>query len=58
VIFIIHRNKSRGGKAKQEMSESADNRPVVTQIEPAPKFWRAEEYTSAFGKSVQIALRI
>jgi len=20
------------------------NRPVVTQIEPAPKFWRAEEY--------------
>ena len=30
---------------KQKIAESGKfNRPVVTQIEPAPKFWRAEEY--------------
>lgn len=35
-------------KAAAERSKTAQgsrfNRPIVTQIEPAPKFWRAEEY--------------
>jgi peptide-methionine (S)-S-oxide reductase len=31
--------------SKERLAKSGRfNRPVVTQIEPAPKFWRAEEY--------------
>ena len=31
--------------SKERVAKSGRfNRPVVTQIEPAPKFWRAEEY--------------
>lgn len=31
--------------SKERLDKSGRfNRPVVTQIEPAPKFWRAEEY--------------
>jgi len=34
---------AKASKAKVERSGRV-NRPVVTQIEPAPKFWPAEEY--------------
>jgi peptide-methionine (S)-S-oxide reductase len=35
---------AEAAKEKIEKSGRFGNRPVVTQIEPAPTFWRAEEY--------------
>jgi peptide-methionine (S)-S-oxide reductase len=35
---------AEAGKEKVAKSGRFDNRPIVTQIESAPKFWRAEEY--------------
>jgi peptide-methionine (S)-S-oxide reductase len=46
VIFHHSPAQEAAAKAsKDRISKSGRfNRPVVTQIEPAPKFWRAEDY--------------
>jgi peptide-methionine (S)-S-oxide reductase len=46
VIFYYSPQQKAGAEAsKEKLAKSGKfNRPIVTQIEPAPKFWRAEEY--------------
>jgi peptide-methionine (S)-S-oxide reductase len=46
VIFYHSREqKAAAESSKDELEKSRRfNRPIVTQIEPAPRFWRAEEY--------------
>ena len=46
VIFYHSPQQQTTAKASKENLEKSGrfNRPVVTQIEPAPTFWRAEEY--------------
>ena len=45
IFYHSPEQKAVAEKSKQKIAESGKfNRPVVTQIEPAPKFWRAEEY--------------
>ena len=45
IFYHSPEQKAAAEKSKQKISESGRfNRLVVTQIEPAPKFWRAEEY--------------
>jgi peptide-methionine (S)-S-oxide reductase len=46
VIFYHSPEQKAAAEASKEKIGSSGrfNRPVVTQIEPAPKFWRAEEY--------------
>jgi peptide-methionine (S)-S-oxide reductase len=46
VIFYHSPEQQAAAKASKEKVEKSRrfNRLVVTQIEPAPKFWRAEEY--------------
>ena len=45
-FFIIRLRKNRPAEAKRaELDKSGRfRRPIVTQIEPAPTFYRAEEY--------------
>jgi peptide-methionine (S)-S-oxide reductase len=46
-VIFYHSPEQRAAAetSKRKISESGKfNRPVVTRIEPAPKFWRAEEY--------------
>ncbi len=46
-VIFYHSPEQRAAAetSKRKISESRKfNRPVVTRIEPAPKFWRAEEY--------------
>ena len=45
VFYHSPEQKAAAEKSKRSLGESGKfNRPIVTQIEPAPKFWRAEEY--------------
>jgi peptide-methionine (S)-S-oxide reductase len=46
VIFYHSPAQKAAAEASKQKIEKAgrSNRPVVTQIEPAPAFWRAEEY--------------
>ena len=46
VIFYHSPEQQASAKASKEKLEKSGrfNRPIVTQIEPAPTFWRAEEY--------------
>ena len=45
IFYHSPEQKAAAEKAKQKIAESGKfNRPIVTQIEPTPKFWRAEEY--------------
>jgi peptide-methionine (S)-S-oxide reductase len=46
VIFYHSPQQEAAARASKEKLEKSGRfkRPVVTQIEPAPKFWRAEEY--------------
>ena len=45
IFYHSPEQKAAAEKSKQKIAESGKfNRPIVTQIEPAPKFWRAEEY--------------
>jgi peptide-methionine (S)-S-oxide reductase len=46
VIFYYSPEQESTAKASKEKLEKSGrfNRPIVTQIEPAPTFWRAEEY--------------
>ena len=45
-IFYHSPEQEAAAKASKEKVEKSRrfNRPLVTQIEPAPKFWRAEDY--------------
>ena len=46
VIFYHSPEQQAAANASKEKLEKSGrfNRPIVTQIEPAPRFWRAEEY--------------
>ena len=47
VIFYHSAAQKAAAEASKQAiqkSERFANRPIVTQIEPAPKFWRAEDY--------------
>jgi peptide-methionine (S)-S-oxide reductase len=46
VIFYHSPEQQTAAAASKERLQKSGrfNRPIVTQIEPAPKFWRAEEY--------------
>ena len=45
IFYHSPEQKAAAEKSKQKLAESGKlNRPIVTQIEPAPPFWRAEEY--------------
>ncbi|PYK87780.1 MAG: peptide-methionine (S)-S-oxide reductase, partial [Verrucomicrobia bacterium] len=43
IFYHSPEQKAAAEKSKIDMS-GRFNRPIVTQIEPARKFWRAEEY--------------
>jgi len=44
VIFTHSPEQERAARAKKEALIGRFKRPIVTSIEPAPAFWRAEEY--------------
>jgi peptide-methionine (S)-S-oxide reductase len=46
VFYHSPAQKAAAEAAKEKVAKSGrfGNRPIVTQIEPAPAFWRAEEY--------------
>jgi peptide-methionine (S)-S-oxide reductase len=45
VFFHSPEQKAQAEKVRAALEKSGRfSRPIVTQIEPAPKFWRAEEY--------------
>src|SRR5581483_6015057 len=45
IFYHSPEQKAAAEKSRKEIDLSGRfGRPVVTQIEPAPKFWRAEEY--------------
>ncbi len=45
IFYHTPEQKTAAEASKQKIGQSGRfNRPVVTQIEPAPKFWRAEDY--------------
>jgi peptide-methionine (S)-S-oxide reductase len=50
VIFYHSPEQEMTAMASKERVEKSGrfNRPIVTQIEPAPKFWRAEEYHQGY----------
>src|SRR5437773_1355042 len=50
VIFYHSTAQEAAAKASKDRIDTSGrfNRPVVTQIEPAPKFWRAEEYHQCY----------
>jgi peptide-methionine (S)-S-oxide reductase len=44
-VIFYHSPEQKAAAEKSKTDKSAKfPRPIVTQIEPAPKFWRAEEY--------------
>ena len=45
ILYHSPEQKAAAESSKDELEKSRRfNRPIVTQIEPAPRFWRAEEY--------------
>ncbi len=50
VIFYHSPAQEAAAKASKDRIDTSGrfNRPVITQIEPAPKFWRAEEYHQCY----------
>jgi peptide-methionine (S)-S-oxide reductase len=44
VIFVHDAEQRAAAEASRERVQARLSRPVVTQIEDAPTFWRAEEY--------------
>ena len=45
IFYHTPQQKAAAEKSKEKLAAIGKfNRPIVTQIEPAPKFWRAEEY--------------
>jgi len=39
-----HESQESEARASRDAAQSRFPRPIVTQIVPAPEFWRAEEY--------------
>jgi peptide-methionine (S)-S-oxide reductase len=51
IFFCSPEQKAAAEASKQKLEKSGRfPRPIVTQIEPAPKFWRAEEYHQQYLK--------
>jgi len=50
VIFYHSPEQKAAAEASREKVRARFPRPVVTQIEPSPKFWRAEEYHQQYLK--------
>jgi peptide-methionine (S)-S-oxide reductase len=45
IFYHSPEQKAAAESSKGELEKNRRfNRPIVTQIEPSPKFWRAEEY--------------
>ena len=44
VVFTHSAEQEQAARAARERAQERFDRPVVTAIEPAPDFWRAEEY--------------
>ena len=45
IFYHSPEQKAAAEASKEKLNQSGKfNRPIVTLIEPAPKFWRAEEY--------------
>src|SRR5438105_13925160 len=45
IFYHSPEQKAAAEKSKQKLAQSGKfSRPIVTQIEPAPPFWHAEEY--------------
>jgi peptide-methionine (S)-S-oxide reductase len=44
VIFCHSAEQEAAARASRDAAQTRFRRPIVTQIEPAPIFWRAEEY--------------
>jgi peptide-methionine (S)-S-oxide reductase len=44
VIFFHSPEQEGEARASRDAAQSRFSRPIVTQIVPAPEFWRAEEY--------------
>ena len=44
-VIFYHSPEQKAAAERSKIAQSGQlNRPIVTQIEPAPTFWRAEEY--------------
>ena len=43
-IFFHSPEQEAEAKASRDAAQSRFKKPIVTQIEPATEFWRAEEY--------------
>jgi peptide-methionine (S)-S-oxide reductase len=50
IFYHSPEQKAAAESSKQKIATSGPfaGRPIVTQIEPAPKFWRAEEYHQSY----------
>lgn len=44
VIFCHSPEQEAAARAAREAAQARFSRPIVTEIKPAPRFWRAEEY--------------
>jgi peptide-methionine (S)-S-oxide reductase len=46
VIFVLDDDQKAAAEAAKEEQERSGRfrRPIVTQIEPSPRFWPAEDY--------------
>lgn len=44
VIFYVDEEQGRVAKASIAEAQTSLSAPIVTELEPAPRFWRAEDY--------------
>src|SRR5438094_87025 len=45
IFYHSPEQEAAAGASKEKLEKGGRfNRPIVTRIEPAPKFWRAEDY--------------
>src|SRR2546430_8160714 len=54
IFYHSPEQKAAAEASKQKLDASGKfSRPIVTQIEPAPKFWRAEEYHQRYLEKIE-----